>query len=177
MHDAMTMQRCPPNTVAYVIKPGDTLYSLARRFGTTVDAILSINPLITDPESLRVGQRICIPRQPVYPACPEGNYYVIRQGDTLYSIARRYNISLDDLLEANPGINASALAIGQVICIPLATPPVTCPTGFAAYTIQAGDTFYSIARRSGTTVAKLRAANPSVNPNTLLVGQVICIPG
>jgi LysM repeat protein len=81
------------------------------------------------------------------------------------------------LLEANPAIDPTMLAIGQVICIPLATPPVTCPAGTTAYTIQAGDTFYAIARRYGTTVAALQQANPGVDPNSLLVGQVICVPG
>jgi len=168
---------CPPGTVLYIVRPGDTVYSLAVRFNTTVEAIISANPLIASfPDILRVGQRLCIPTQPAFPPCPEGNYYTIRAGDTLYSIARFFNVSLDDLLEANPGINPERLRIGQVICIPLATPPVTCPPGTTSYTIVAGDTFASIARRFNTTVDALMRANPGVNPNALLIGQRICVP-
>lgn len=168
-------QACPPNTFAYTIRAGDTFYALARRYGTTTAAIISANPGV-NPNALQIGQQVCIPRQPVYPPCPEGNYYTIRAGDTLYAIARRFNVSLADLTEANPGIDPTRLQIGQVICIPLATPPVTCPAGTMPYTVAAGDTFYAIARRFNTTVAALMNANPSVDPNSLLIGQVICVP-
>lgn len=169
------MRRCPPRTRPYRIKPGDTLYRLAMRFGTTVPAIISANPMV-DPMFLQIGQVICIPMQAIYPSCPEGNYYRIRPGDTLYNIAQFYNISLEDLLEANPGINPNMLMIGQVICIPLATPPVTCREGYQEYEIKAGDTFYGIAKRFDLSTERLIEANPNVNPRSLLVGQKICVP-
>jgi len=162
-------------TSPYVIQAGDTFYSLAQRYNTTVPAIISANPNV-NPNLLQIGQVICIPRQPQYPSCPEGNFYTIQPGDTLYSLARFFNVSLDDLLEANPGIDPENLQIGQVICIPLVTPPVTCPAGTMPYTIKPGDTFYSIALRVGTTVDVLMSINPGVNPNALLVGQIICVP-
>lgn len=167
--------RCPPRTVPYTIRPGDTLYSIATRYNTTVPAIISANPFI-DPRSLQIGSVICVPLQRIYPPCPEGNYYSIRPGDTLYSIARFFNVSLDDLIEANPGIDPYRLSVGQIICIPLATPPVTCPPGTTTYTVRRGDTFYSIAQRYGITVNQLRRANPNVNPQALLIGQQLCIP-
>lgn len=166
---------CPPQTVPYIIRPGDTLYNLAQRFNTTVPAIISANPFI-NPQALTVGTQICIPRQRIYPPCPERNYYFIKPGDTLYNIAQFFNVSLDDLLEANPGINPYDLRIGQVICIPLATPPVTCPPGARSYIIKPGDTFYALARRFNTTVESLINLNPNINPNALLIGQRICIP-
>jgi LysM repeat protein len=170
------MQQCPPNTFAYTIVAGDTFYQLARRYGTTTEAIMAANPGV-DPRRLQIGQRVCIPgRAPTpTPTCPGGNHYTIRQGDTLYALSRRFGVTLDALMAANPGINPNNLQIGQVICIP--TPaPTTCPAGMTAYTIKAGDTFYAIAQRYGITVAALMNANPGVDPNSLLVGQVICIP-
>ncbi|HEX3046181.1 MAG TPA: LysM peptidoglycan-binding domain-containing protein, partial [Bacillota bacterium] len=59
----------------------------------------------------------------------------------------------------------------------LFTQALTCPAGSTPYTIQAGDTFYTIAQRLGTTVAAITALNPGVNPGALQVGQQICVPG
>lgn len=62
--------------------------------------------------------------------CPNGMPYTIKAGDTFYLIARTFGISLDALLEANPGVNPDRLYIGQVICVPTTTtPPPTnaCP--------------------------------------------------
>lgn len=116
--------QCPIGTFIYYIKPGDTLYKLSQRFNTTVSAILNANPGL-DPHWLRVAQGICIPRQPVFPACPHGTFYSVRPGDTLYKIAMRNNISLRDLLRVNPGINPDLIYVNQVICIP--KPPAGRP--------------------------------------------------
>ncbi|AZO94634.1 LysM domain-containing protein [Halocella sp. SP3-1] len=168
-------RQCPPNTFSYSIKPGDTFYSIAQRYDTTVPALVSANPGI-DFNNLQPGMTICVPRQKQYPSCPEGNYYTIKANDTFFSIARNFNISVDDLREANPAVNPDKLITGQVICIPLATPPVRCPAGTQTYTIQRGDTYYSIAQRFNTTVQRLNSLNPGLNPNYLLIGQQICVP-
>ncbi|CAB3393179.1 LysM peptidoglycan-binding domain-containing protein [Kyrpidia spormannii] len=162
----------PPRTFPYFVRPGDTLYHLAQRYRTTVGAIISANPFV-DPYHLRIGQQLCIPHQPIYPACPEGNYYTIRPGDTLAAIAQFFNVSLADLIEANPGIDPYRLRVGQIICIPLAVPPVTCPH---RYIVQPGDTFYSIAQRFNISVDALMRMNPHVRPEALLIGQTICLP-
>ena len=93
--------------------------------------------------------------------CPAGTMpYIIRAGDTFYTIARRFNVSLDALLAANPNVNPDNLQIGQVICIPGAMPPpTTCPSGTMPYTVQAGDTFFILARRFNTTVEAIQRAN------------------
>lgn len=168
-------RQCPAGTLPYTIKAGDTFYKLALQYNTTVQALVAANPT-ANPLSLYVGHQICIPVRGSVPACPEGNYYVIKPGDTLYSISRFFNISLDDLVEANPGINPYNLFIGQVICIPLATPPVTCPPGIFPYIVRRGDTLYSIARIFNVTVEALVQANRGVNPYALLIGQKLCIP-
>lgn len=179
MYDLHAQQHCPPNTDRYYLQAGDTLYGLARRYGTTVAAIEAANPGL-DPNALQIGWNICIPRQPVYPSCPGGTYYTVRRGDTMYAIAARHNITLNDLIAANPSANPNTLAIGQVLCIPSAAPvppPVTaCPTGYTAYTVVAGDTMYGIAVRYGIDLNALIAANPSANPNALVIGQTLCLP-
>ena len=168
-------KNCPPDTEEYIIKEGDTLYQLADDFDTTVPAIVGANPGI-DPDNLIVGDKLCIPLQEIFPSCPEGNYYRIQAGDSLYKIAVRFNISVDDLKEANPRLDPQNLKIGQVICIPVATPPVECPEGSTDYLVQEGDTFYSLSRKFDVSIAALREANPDIDPDNLLIGQKICIP-
>ncbi|MBX6377448.1 MAG: LysM peptidoglycan-binding domain-containing protein [Clostridia bacterium] len=113
-----------PNGQLYSVRPGDTLFVLARRFGVSVEAILAANPQITDPDRLAIGQTICIPGAPAPTVCPRGFFYTVRSGDTLSAIAQRFGVSLQDLLEANPQIvNPNVLRIGQRICVP-APPPV-----------------------------------------------------
>lgn len=168
---------CPQGTTPYMIRAGDTYYSLAYRFNTSVAAIIAANPG-TDPNALIIGQIICIPVITPPVTCPAGfTTYVIKAGDTLYSVALTYNTTVNVLLRANPGINPYALYIGQPVCVPVPGPPVACPTGFTTYTIKAGDTLYSIARRFNTTVDILLQANPGLDPNYLVVGRIICVPG
>ncbi|HPT88430.1 MAG TPA: LysM peptidoglycan-binding domain-containing protein [Bacillota bacterium] len=158
------------NGFLYTIVSGDTLFSLALRFNTTVDAILRANPGL-NPNQLYVGQQICIPGRPT-PACP-GTIYTVVTGDTLTSIAVRFNTSVQAIIQANPGINPNFIVPGQQICIPT-TPTPRCP-GFI-YTVVAGDTLFSIANRFNTTINTILQVNPGLNPNLLYIGQQICIP-
>ena len=165
--------QCPAGTQPYIIQAGDTFYSLAIRFNTTVAAIMAANPGV-DPNRLMIGQRICIPRQGV-PPCPGGQYYTIRSGDTLFALANRFNVTVSEIIAANPGIDPNALRVGQIICIP-APSPGRCPSGSSEYVIRSGDTFFNIAARFNISVQALIDANPGVNPNELQIGQVICVP-
>ena len=167
--------RCPAGSFPYTIKAGDTLYFIARTYNTTVEAIMAINPGL-DPYNLQIGQVICVPTMaPPVPPCPGGFYYTIQPGDTLYLIGQRFNVTVDALIRANPGIDPNNLQIGQVICIPASQPLPPCPGGFY-YTIKAGDTLYNLAQQFNVTVSAIIAANPGIDPNNLRVGQIICIP-
>lgn len=165
---------CPGGTV-YTIVAGDTLSALARRYNTTVSAIEAANPGI-DPNRLYIGQRICIPAPapPPTPSCPGGTLYTVVSGDTLSAIAARYGVTLRAIINANPGINPDVISVGQQICIPVKPSP-SCPNG-TLYTIVAGDTLSALARRYGTTVSAIEAANPGIDPERLYIGQQICIP-
>ena len=167
----------PPATCSgryYTVVAGDSLYLIAQRNNITLDALLAANPQITNPARISVGQVICVPG--TTPSC-EGTLYTIRAGDTLFSLAQRYNTTVDAIIRANPGIDPNNLRIGQVICIPSSTPgPVPCPGG-TLYTIRAGDTLFALAQRYNTTVDAILRANPGIDPNNLRVGQIICIPG
>lgn len=111
---------CPFGTIPYTISQGDTLRELALRFDTTVEALKNANPDV-NPNDLTVGQRICI-AQPIseLPRCPSENFYVIRRGDTVRSIAAAFEVTSRELLTINPRLNPNNMTVGQVICIPLA---------------------------------------------------------
>ncbi len=113
----MNNRQCPPGTFPYTIRAGDTCFGLARRFNTTINAIIEANPGINC-DNLQIGQIICIPGRP--PAeCPPNTFpYTIRAGDTCFRLARRFNTTINAIIEANPGINCNNLQIGQTICIP-----------------------------------------------------------
>lgn len=115
---------CPIGTLPYNVNEGDTLLSIAVRFGTDVEALLRTNPDI-DPYNLQVGQRICIAekfQEP--PMCPTRNFYVIRRGDTIRAIAASFEVEAEEILRINPDINPRNLRVGQIICIPLAPSPI-----------------------------------------------------
>ncbi|MSU03558.1 LysM peptidoglycan-binding domain-containing protein, partial [Tissierella pigra] len=163
-------KQCPIGSFAYTIKSGDTLYNLAITYNTTVEAIMAINPGI-NPNNLQIGQVICIPMGSPVPPC-NGVYYTVRPGDTLYSIAMMFNVSLQALMAANPGVDPNNLQVGQLICVPKTEIP--CPGG-VIHTVTAGETAVDIMLRYNISLTTLADANPNVDLNNLRVGQELCI--
>jgi LysM repeat protein len=163
-----------PNGTLYTIQPGDSIYNLAGRFEITVASIIAANPNI-DPANLQVGQQICMPVEDISGPCASGFFYTVVLGDTFFTIARRFNTSTEALAAANPDVDPSKLQIGQEICIPAQTPPVRpCPGRF--YTVKAGETFVSIAKKFGYTLDALLVVNSGIDPKQLRAGQEICLP-
>lgn len=147
----------------YVVKKGDTLYSIARKYNTSVDNLKSINNIITD--SLAIGQIIKLPEK----SSMDDNSYIVKKGDSLYSIARTYNTSVDKLKEIN-NLTSNALAIGQVLKLPSSDMSEN-----VVYTVKKGDNLYSIAREYGTTVDAIKKLN-NITSNTLSIGQKLLLP-
>ena len=116
---------CPAGSFPYTVRTGDTLYSLAKKFESSVERLAEVNN-IEDVNKIYVGQKLCIPLPMQYfPACRTTNYYVVKNGDTAVSIARYFGISTTQLLYSNIGIDLENLYDGMILCIPLA-PPVLC---------------------------------------------------
>lgn len=99
------------DTIEYVVRQGDTLWLLSRRYGTTVDAIKRLNGLTGD--LLNIGQILRIPSSQVNPYFE----YTVRQGDTLWLLSRRYGTTVDAIKALN-GLSSDMLNIGQVLKIP-----------------------------------------------------------
>ena len=171
----------PPAGSLYTVQRGDTLSSIAWRFGTTVAAIMRANGLFND--IIYVGQQLRIPAPtetfpPGHPPVPPAKtYYIVKWGDTLTSIAWQFGTTVEAIMQANNLYSPSYIYAGQLLVIPrgVTWPPGQPPATY--YTVQVGDTLAGIAWRYGTTVAALMAANNLANPSLIYPGQVLVIPG
>lgn len=148
----------------YAVQKGDTLYSIARKFNTTVDNLKSLNNITTD--SLAIGQILKIPGEENI----KENTYTVKKGDNLYSIARTYGTTVDKLKDIN-NLTSNNLSIGQVLKLPSGD----TTKDKVVYTVKKGDSLYSIAREYGTTVDALKKLN-NITSNTLSIGQKLLLP-
>ena len=100
----------------HVVAKGETLYSISRKYGITVNELCSKNN-ITQSQVLKVGQKLVIPSREL----PETEIYIVAKGDTFYGVARRHNMTVDELLELNSLKSSDTLKIGQVLKVPAST--------------------------------------------------------
>ncbi|GEM_PF-2414621 len=108
-------------------------------------------------------------------SCPTGLLYGIRQGDTLFILGQRFDVTVQALQAANPSIDPRNLQIGQIICIPEVTDRI-CPRG-RLRTVQRGETLSTIARQEGIPLEALIEANKHIpDPDIIFPGEQICIP-
>lgn len=150
-------------TQTYIVKSGDTLYSIASKYGISVNTLKNYNNLTTN--VLNIGQKLNIP---VTSEQTSSNYldYVVKKGDSLYSIASKYNTSVSDIMKIN-NLNTSLLNIGMVLKIPVKPSEIT-------YIVQSGDNLYSIARKYNTTIDSIKNKN-NLTSNNLSIGQILII--
>ena len=152
----------------YIVKKGDTLYSIAMANNTTVDELKRINNLTSN--ILSTGQLLKIPSA----LLPESTY-IVKKGDSLYSIANKYNTTVDELKRIN-NLTSNILSIGQVLKLPSdKVSDVEKEENTISYTVQKGDSLYSIARKYSTTIDKIKDLN-NLTTNLLSIGQVLLIP-
>jgi len=151
----------------YTVKKGDTLYSIARNYGVTVNELKSANNLSSN--SLTVGQRLIIP-DGTTDVTPDTSIYVVKKGDSLYKIAGMYGMTVNELKALN-NLTSNNLAIGQQLKV---IEPDTSSNA-NTYTVVPGDSLYSIAKRFGITVDALKQAN-NKQSNLLSIGEVLTIP-
>ncbi len=161
----------PAPLLEHVVAPGETLFSIARRYGTTVEAIAHANS-IPDPRQIYAGQRLLVPSA-LGPVDIWGTH-VVRPGETLQGIARRYGVDWRALALANFLINPSLLTAGQVLRIPGNTGRTRAG---ALHVVQPGETFTHLALRTGTSLWSLLEANWNGHLPLDLPGAWLLIPG
>jgi LysM repeat protein len=154
--------------VSHVVQRGETLYSIARLYDVEMDAILIRNNLI-DPNRISTGQVLIIPTG----AVTVPRVHVVAAGETLYSIAIRYNTTVEALVVTNSLANANSIAVGQVLTLPATGGPATYPR---VYMLDRGDTLRNVATRFAVTWQAIAAYNNIPNPNVVQAGMVIMIP-
>lgn len=155
-------------TNSYVVKSGDTLWSIAKKYGVSVDELKEKNNLTSN--ALSINQVLLIPT--VLEEVPEeetGEYYTVVSGDTLYSIANKYGLTVDELKSLN-NLSSNLLSIGQRLLVKPTTSTIE-----ETYTVKKGDNLYQIALQFDTTVDALKTLN-GLTSNLLSIGQVLKIP-
>lgn len=154
----------------YTVQSGDTLYRIANTYNIPVNDIIDYNDLETT--VLTVGQTLRIPKSGVVDDDNmDNNIYIVKAGDTLYSIAQTYGMSVDELKTLN-NLSSNVLSIGQELIVGR---DGIEENEYIVYQIEPGDTLYSIARRYNTKVDAIKAYNNLTN-DILTVGSVIQIP-
>ncbi|MGQ9778870.1 MAG: LysM peptidoglycan-binding domain-containing protein [Bacillota bacterium] len=181
-------QRLVVPVLAHVVRPGETLYRLARYYRLDWEVLAAANDL-PSPFLIYPGQVLAVPRPCAYeppapsrpaeegppeaPSLPCGLVYTVQKGDTLRSIAERFELPLSCLLSANPHLaEASPLAVGQRLVI---------PRRVILHKVGEGETLYSLAQRYGVSVELLAWANDLRPPFTVYLGEFLivlvpCIP-
>jgi LysM repeat protein len=162
-----THTRTPPGALATAVftseAPSTPVTPVA---GATTIIAIQASPTPVAPTPVAV---------PTTPATGEFEY-TVQWGDTLYSLAARFGTTVDAIVALNGLQDASHIRVGQVLRISGTASPTTPPATGGEYTVQAGDTLYSIARRYGTTIEAIQNANGIIDPRYLRIGQKLIIP-
>lgn len=172
----------------YAVRAGDTMWDIARAFGTTVDALRRVN-YIERGSRIYVGQKLRIPASatklkdknsgstPTYAAKDKSSSssgsskrtYKVRSGDTLWDIARANGTSTSRIRAMNGLGRSSRIYPGQVLVVAGEDP------GLVTYKVRRGDNLSSIARRFRTSITRIAAANGLTDLDNLRVGSVLKI--
>ncbi|GIW35563.1 peptidoglycan DD-metalloendopeptidase family protein [Meiothermus sp.] len=159
--------------VLYTVQPGDTLSQIARRYRVDARAIMYSSGL--EGVALRPGQVLRIPL--VEEASDESRLppgvrtYIVRRGDTVQSVANRFDLTVLGLVSANPGLpSLDRLEVGSTLYIPTGEPGLLVR-------LKPGETIQDLASRFGLSVAQVAKANALNSPTDVQAGDLVLLPG
>lgn len=162
----------------YVVQPGDTLSEIAKRLAVAVQTVAALNA-IADTDHIVVGQRLVLDGDPG--AAPgqggPGDVHVVQPGETLSGIAARYGTDLDTLVTANGLSDRDLVWAGSRLVIRADTPALPEPQTASTHVVKPGETVSEIAAAYGVTLHDLVAANGLADPNLVLAGTTLSVPG
>lgn len=173
---ATSSAAAPASGGEYRVRAGDSLWTIARRFGTTTTALQRANGLSST--HLKIGQRLVLPGGPggeatVAAATTSPTRYRVRAGDNLWTLSRRFGTSVAAIQNAN-GLRDSALKVGQVLTIPVGGSGEAAAV-IAQYQVRRGDSLWDIAQRHGTSPRQIQQVN-GLSSSRIKPGQVLTIP-
>lgn len=151
------------NENIYIVQKGDTLYSISRRFNIPVNELKELNNLTNN--EIYPGQELIIIENEEPIVNDEYDIYEVVKGDSLWAIANRYSIRVNDLIELN-NLNNLTISIGQKLLVPKQNIEDN------TYIVEKGDTLWSIAKKNNITVNELKELNNLTN-NTISIGQIL----
>ena len=157
------------NNTTYVVKKGDTLYSISKMYDIPLNELKLYNNINSD--NLSVGQQIKIPESKsiITPSedevINEGSVYVVQKGDTLYSISKKFNVTIDDI-KNNNSLISDILSIGMNLLIPNSG----SLGDIIVHKVISGDSLWSLANKYNTTIDDIKKLNNLVS-DLLIVGQ------
>lgn len=167
--------------IYYTVQPGDTLNGIAQRYGVSLQQLISMNG-ISNPNLIYPGEILKI--YEAHRSNSKSNYnfsstYVIKEGDTLSSIAMKFYTTVNKLVKLNDISNSNIIYPGEILKIPMRenrhSKSVSPKQFIKTYVVQMGDTLESIAQKFDTTVEKLVSINNIENPNLIYPGEVLKI--
>ena len=154
------------NENIYIVKSGDSLYSISKKFNTSVDEIKKLNNLSSN--LLSINQKLIIPKNSINNNnnITTENIYTVKSGDSLYRIAINFNTTVDELKRIN-NLSSNNLSIGQKLIIPSNNSEII-------YTVIKGDSLYAISKKFNTSVDEIKRLN-NLSNNNLSIGQKLII--
>jgi LysM repeat protein len=170
-------------TSTYKVKKGDTLFTIAKKYNTTVSSLKKLNNLKSD--RIYAGQTLKISGTALKPANSDSKTpaktttYKVKRGDTLSAIAKKYKTTISSLKKLN-NLKTDKIYVGQALKVSGSAPPVTSKgkntvsSKSTTYKVKKGDTLSSIAKKYNTTVSKLKKANKLIS-DRIYVGEVLKI--
>lgn len=182
------------STIKHKVVSGESVYTIAKKYGVTEKDIFELNPKakgLLQLDMVLTIPKVAIKKEEPKRKTPTGNIYTVQNGESFYTISRKFNVGYETLTELNSDIKPENLQIGEVIRLPKG---VKVPKEEKSITINtkskkekpnsknqkhivaSGESFYVIAKKYNISVEELRDANPQIENDKLDIRDVVFIP-